>query len=121
MDPANPAPVDAIEATFVDDLVAREVADALNRWFRWILQGSDGALDAFNEFGLDSTEYAWVRGEDVDWEFGPHARTVDHDVRISIETTDTYRALSGLLRKLGAVKVRVLREPPEEASQPNEG
>jgi hypothetical protein len=110
MDQADPAPVDAIEATFVDDLVAREVADALNRWFRWILGGSEGTLDAFAAFGLDSSEYGWVRNEDVDWEFGPHARAVDRDVRISIETTDTYRALSGLLRKLGAVKVRVLRE-----------
>ncbi len=114
MDPAIPAPVDAIEATFVDDLVAREVADALNRWFRWILEGSAGTLDAFGQFGLDSSEYAWVRGEDVDWEFGPHARAVDTDVRISIETTDTYRALSGLLRKLGAVKVRILREESED-------
>ena len=114
MDPIEPAPVDAIEATFVDDLVAREVAEALNRWFRWVLQGSDGTPDAFDEFGVDSSEYAWVRGEDVDWEFGPHARAIDVDVRISIETADTYRAVSGLLRKLGAVKVRILREDTEE-------
>lgn len=102
-------PVDTIRAGFVDELVAQEAASALNRWFGWILQpGDDPVPDVFAAFGLDSAEYAWGM-EDVDWQLGPHARAVGSDVSIVLETHDTWRRLSGLLRALGAVNVVVSR------------
>ncbi len=104
-------PVDALEARFVDDVVAREVADALNRWFRWVV-GTDpdeAPPPAFEGFGVTTADYAWRVGDDVDWEIGPHARPVGEEVRIAIQTHDTWAALSGLLRRLGALSVRVHR------------
>ncbi|MDJ0975462.1 MAG: hypothetical protein QNJ98_13440 [Planctomycetota bacterium] len=105
-------PVDAVEARFVDDLVAREVADALNRWFGWVIGGGEEEIPppAFEGFGVTTADYAWRVGEDVDWEIGPHARAVGTEVRIAIQTHDTWAALSGLLRRLGALSVRVHRE-----------
>lgn len=106
-------PVNAVEARFVDDIVAREVADALNRWFRWVIGGEDDAPPpAFEGFGVATADYAWRVGEDVDWEIGPHARALGPDVRIAIQTHDTWAALSGLLRRLGALSVRVHRDGP---------
>ncbi len=108
-------PVDAIEARFVDEVVAGEVADALNRWFRWIVSGgeADSLPPAFEEFGVPTEDYAWRLEEDVDWEFGPHARVVGTEVRISIQTHDTWARLSGLLRALGASAVRIERAAHE--------
>ncbi len=104
-------PIIEIRAPFVDDYVAREVAEALNAWFRWIVVGpSDERPDAFEPFGLDTADYAWVLGEDVDWEIGPHARALGPELRISIQTHDTHLHLSGLLRGLGALSVQFLRE-----------
>lgn len=107
----DPIPVDSIEARFVDDLVAREAADALNRWFAWVVGGEGGTPPpVFEAFGVESEDYAWVIDEDVDWEIGPHARVVGNEVRIALQTHDTWAPLSGLLRRLGALAVRVHRE-----------
>lgn len=108
----DPIPVDAIEARFVDELVAGEVADALNRWFHWVVGGEPGSEPppAFEEFGVSTDDYAWRLEEDVDWEIGPHARVVGPEVRIALQTADTWASLSGLLRKLGALSVRVRQE-----------
>ncbi|MDJ0523665.1 MAG: hypothetical protein QNJ90_16465 [Planctomycetota bacterium] len=104
------APVTEISASYVDDLVASEVAEALNTWFRWILQGSEQPVpELFEALGVDTTEYAWTLGEDVDWEIGPHARTVGPEVRIALQTQDTHTHVAGLLRRLGALAVRVIR------------
>lgn len=109
MDETNP--VTEVSAAFVDDLVASEVADALNAWFRWIVQGSElPAPEFFESLGVDSADYAWTLGEDVDWEIGPHARTLGPEVRIALQTTDTHTHVAGLLRGLGALRVRILRE-----------
>ena len=53
--------------------------------------------------------YAWQLGEDVDWQVGPHARAVELEVRISLETYDTHLHLAGLLKRLGALRVQVER------------
>ena len=104
-------PVIEIRAGFVDEVVAREVAEALNQWFRWIvLRLEDEVPEAFEPFGVETAEYAWTLGEDVDWQIGPHARTLGPEIRISIQTHDTHRHVSGLLRKLGALSVACLRE-----------
>ena len=105
-------PIDALEARFGDDVVAREVADALNRWFRCVIGNADDETPPplFEGFGVDTQDYAWRVGEDVDWEIGPHARALGSDVRIAIQTHDTWAALSGLLRRLGALSVRIHRE-----------
>jgi len=105
------SPVAEIEARFVDEVVACEARDALNAWFRWILQGSEDPQPAFFEpLGVDSAEYAWQLEEDVDWTLGPHARTLGPEVRIALSTQDTHLHLAGLLRRLGATAVRIVRE-----------
>jgi len=95
----------------VDDLVAEEVAVALNTWFRWILAGSAAPVPAaFESLGEKTADYAWSLGEDVDWEIGPHARVVGNEVRLAIETLDTHRHMAGLLKRLGARSVQVIRD-----------
>ena len=103
------APVVEVSGFFADEMVAREVADALNRWFKWILESEGGTPDVFEPLGVDSRDWAWSL-EDVDWTIGPHARAVGTEVRIAIQTQETYRGLSGLLRQLGASRAKVHRE-----------
>lgn len=103
---AAEGPIHEVGGSFADDMVAREVADALGRWLRWILGGSDGEPPAaFEPFGVATADFRWAMGEDVDWELGPHARAQGDDVRISLETHDTHFALMGLLKRLGARRV----------------
>jgi len=103
-------PVTLIRAQFVDELVAQEVAAALNTWFAWMMQGSElPPPAAFEQLGVDTETYAWKLGEDVDWQVGPHARPVELEVRISLETYDTHLLLAGLLKRLGASRVKVER------------
>lgn len=103
-------PIDHIEAIFIDDMAAQEVADALNRWFKWIVSGGDTDMPAaFEPFGVETANYAWSLDEDVDWTMGPHARAVGSQVRIAIATHDTQHHVAGLLRKLGATSVRMER------------
>ena len=104
-------PVIEIHGRFADDVVAREAADALNRWFRWILDGSEApAPEILEPLGVRTGDYAWSLDEDVDWALAPHARTLGDEVRISVETHDTWSHLAGLLRRLGARSVEVLRD-----------
>ena len=103
-------PIIEIRASFVDEIVTGEVAEALNAWFRWIVIANDDMPEAFEAFGIDTADYAWTLGEDVDWEIGPHARALGPELRISIQTHDTHLHVSGLLRKLGALSVQCLRE-----------
>ncbi|MDA1195314.1 MAG: hypothetical protein O2894_09020 [Planctomycetota bacterium] len=108
---AEDAPIVEMRAPFVDEIVAREVADALNMWFRWILTGSEDPVPAaFESLGVETTDYAWSLEDDVDWELGPHARVYATEVRISLGTHETHLHLSGLLRRLGALSVRCLRD-----------
>ncbi len=105
------SPVAEISARFDDDVLAREVADALNRWFRWILEGSEPPVpEIFDALGVATTDYAWTLAEDVDWELGPHARALGEEVRISLHTHDTHLHVSGLLRRLGCLATRVVRD-----------
>lgn len=100
-----------VSGTFADELIAREVADALNRWFAWIFDGSAAPVpELFEPLGVNTGDYAWALVDDVDWEIGPHARAVGEQVRVSVMTHDTYLRLAGLLRSLGAVRTRVVRE-----------
>jgi hypothetical protein len=108
---ADAAPVSEIAGHFADETTARQVADALNRWFRWIVEGSKAPVpEAFEPLGVDTREWAWSLAEDVDWELGPHARAAGKEVRISLHTTDTHLRVAGLLRSLGASGVRISRE-----------
>ncbi len=103
--------VTEINARFADDMVAREVATALNQWFRWILEGSQPPRPEFFEsLGVDSGEYAWTLEEDVDWELGPHARALGNEVRVALQTQDTHLYIAGLLRRLGGTSARVVRD-----------
>lgn len=109
MDEAQP--VVEVAGGFVDDIAAAEIAEVLNRWFRWILDGAHGEPPAFFEpYDVETAPYAWQLGEDVDWEVGPHARAVGDEVRIAIQTLDTHVPLLGLLRRLGARTTRAVRE-----------
>jgi hypothetical protein len=108
-------PVIEVSGRFADDVVAQEAADALNRWFRWIVEGSAAPIPPiFEPLGVESEGWAWTLGEDVDWSIGPHARALGEEVRVAVETHDTHRRLSGLLRALGARTVRVVREEDDE-------
>lgn len=108
---ASGAPVAEISARFLDEALAREVADALNRWFRWILQGSEQPVpEIFDALGVATEDYAWTLEDDVDWELGPHARALGTEVRISLHTRDTHLHVSGLLRRLGGMETRVVRD-----------
>lgn len=105
------APVAEISARYVDEFTAREVAAALNLWFRWIVKGSETPVpEVFEPFGIATADYAWVLDDDVDWELGPHARAVGDEVRISLHTHDTHLHVSGLLRKLGGESPKVVRD-----------
>jgi hypothetical protein len=105
------AAVVEISGTFADAESARAVADALNRWFRWIVDGSTPPVPpVFEMFGASSADWAWSLDEDVDWTLGPHARVAGADVRVSVHTEDTHLRLAGLLRALGGHAVRVVRE-----------
>jgi len=107
------APVTEISGHFASPERARAAADALNRWFRWIVEGSQAPMPRFFEpLGVEDEEYAWELREDVDWTLGPHARSLGDQVRISIQTHDTYIAVAGLLRRLGAVRTQVVRDEP---------
>jgi hypothetical protein len=103
-------PVVEVSGTFSDADAARAVADALNRWFRWIVDGSTRPVPpVFEMFGVPSSEWDWSLDEDVDWTLGPHARAAGADVRIAVHTRDTHLRLAGLLRTLGGRSVRVAR------------
>jgi hypothetical protein len=115
----NEGPVLEISARFTDAARAASVVTALNAWFRWIVDGSEGAIpDLFGPLGVDARDYAWSLNEDVDWTLGPHARSVGADVRIAIHTRDTHLKVAGLLRRLGGKAVKVVRDtegrPDEE-------
>jgi antibiotic biosynthesis monooxygenase (ABM) superfamily enzyme len=107
------APIVEIRARFVDEVVAREVAEALNAWFRWIVEGSPmPPPPVLESLGVETAAYAWSLGEDVDWELGPHARALGPEVRIALQTRDTHLHLSGLLRGMGALAVHLVRDQP---------
>ena len=108
-------PVTSIRAAFVDEVVAEQAAQALNEWFRWMVAGSSmPPPPAFEPLGVETAEFAWTLGEDVDWEMGPHARAVEREVRLDLETHDTHLRLMGLLKRLGALRVRALRDEDDE-------
>lgn len=106
------SPVIEVRGRFADEVVAREVADALNRWFRWISDGTPvpPVPALFEPLGVVTADYAWTLGEDVDWELGPHARALGTEVRIALETFDTHARLIGLLRALGALAATAVRD-----------
>lgn len=107
-------PVVQVRGRFVDAYVADEVAEALNRWFRWIADpDAEGIPGMFASFGVAGDAYAWRLSEDVDWEMLPHARAVELEVRVDLETHDTWTRLAGLLRKLGALSTTIERETEE--------
>ena len=111
---AEQGPVIEISGRFKDAARARAVADALNRWFRWIVDGSIEPMPGvFDEFGLDSKEYAWTLEEDVDWTLGPHARAAGEQIRVAIQTQDTHMRVAGLLRFLGGQGIQIVRDTGE--------
>lgn len=108
-------PVTEVRGRFADDVVAREAADALNRWFRWIAEGSHAPIpDLFEPLGVTTSDWAWSLVDDVDWELGPHARALGPEVVIDLETHETHTRLAGLLRALGALSARIVREATED-------
>jgi hypothetical protein len=107
------APVIEISGRFRDADRARAVAEAMNRWFRWIVDGSFEPMPSvFDDLGVPSREFSWALEEDVDWNLGPHARAVAEEVRIAIQTSETHLRVAGLLRRLGAKQIKVVRETP---------
>jgi hypothetical protein len=111
-------PVIEVSGRFADEVVAREAADALNRWFRWIVDGTLlPAPEIFEPLGVTTADWAWSLVDDVDWTMGPHARAAGGDVRIELETHETHARLVGLLRRLGALSARVVRADPAEEEE----
>lgn len=113
---SGPAVIE-ISAPFPDATRARNVAEALNRWFRWIVEGSVPPVPpVFDPMGVRSAQWCWALEEDVDWTLGPHARASGAEVRVAIHTQDTHLRLSGLLRALGASSVRFAYESSDDPS-----
>src|SRR5437773_7968201 len=113
-------PVVEISAKFPDAAAARTAADALNRWFRWIVDGSIQPMPGiFDPFGVETKEWAWTLDEDVDWTLGPHARAAGSEVRIAIQTLDTHLRVGGLLRALGGHAVKMVRDTGTERVGPD--
>jgi hypothetical protein len=109
------AAVIEVAAPFADAARAKAVAEALNRWFRWIVEGSVPPVPpVFDALGQPSADWNWALEEDVDWTLGPHARASGTEVRIAIHTRDTHLRLSGLLRSLGASSVRFAYESSDD-------
>jgi len=107
---ADDGPVIEISGRFRDGARARLVADALNRWFKWIVDGSvDPIPRLFDDLGVESREYAWTLEDDVDWTLGPHARVAGEEVRVAIHTQDTHLRVAGLLRLLGGQALKLTR------------
>ncbi|MBL9086605.1 MAG: hypothetical protein JNM10_05645 [Planctomycetia bacterium] len=104
------APVLEISGRFPDAPRAAAAVEALNRWFRWIVDGAPPPAPPFVGFDVDPAEYALSLGDDLDWELGPHARAVGPDVRIAIHTSDTHLIVAGLLRRMGALAVKIVRD-----------
>ena len=103
-------PVTQVCGRFADDVVAQSAADALNRWFRWIVDGSEAPVpELFEPLGVATADWAWTLEDDADWALGPHARAVGAEVRIDLETHETHLRLAGLLRALGAENARIER------------
>ena len=104
-------PVVEISGAYRDAAAAHAVAEALNRWFRWIIEGSVKPVPPlFEPFGADTHDFAWELDEDVDWTLGPHARVAGSEVRVSIQTHDTHLRLAGLMKTLGALAVKIVRD-----------
>lgn len=100
-------PVTLVAGRFADEVVAGEAAEALNRWFRWILDGTSRPVpEIFEELGVATADWAWELGDDVDWTLGPHAVASGAEVRVTLETHETHTRLAGLLRALGATSAR---------------
>lgn len=106
------APVIEVRGRFADEVVAREAADALNRWFRWIAEGTPTPPmpQLFEPLGVRTADWAWSQVDDVDWQLGPYARAVGPEVVIALETLDTHLRLIGLLRALGARAATAVRD-----------
>ena len=103
-------PVTQVCGRFADDVVAQSAADALNRWFRWITEGSHAPVpEIFEELGVKTSAWAWSLEDECDWALGPHARAVGADVKIDLETHDTHLRLAGLLRALGGLSAKIER------------
>lgn len=97
-----------IIGTFDSADTAAEVARALNRWFQWVMDGSDGDVpEVFEDFGIASEDYAFDRENDTDWEESPAAEARSHHVMIYAYTTETQDTLQELLESLGAFEVEV--------------
>ena len=111
------ATVIEISAPFPDAVRAKNATEALNRWFRWIVEGSVPPVPTvFEPLGATSSEWNWALEEDVDWTLGPHARASGTEVRIAIHTAETHLRLSGLLRALGAARVQFAYESSDDPS-----
>jgi hypothetical protein len=112
-------PVVEISGKFADPAKARGVADALNRWFRWIVDGSIRPMPGvFDAFGVESSEWAWTLEDDVDWTLGPHARAAGPEVRVAIQTLDTHLRMLGLMRALGGHALKVVRDSGTDGVPP---
>jgi hypothetical protein len=104
-------PVVEVAGRFPSPEAALAAAEALNRWFQWIVRGSRAPIPAaFEPLGVSTEDWAWSREEDTDWEIGPFARAAGGEARIALETRVTHLGLSRLLRALGARAVRIVHE-----------
>ena len=101
-----------IIGTFDSADTAAEVARALNSWFQWIMNDDDSDPDAFEDFGISTSEYALDRETDTDWEEAPTAEATGNHVTITAYTAETQDLLQELMETLGAFEV----ETPDEAA-----
>ena len=95
-----------IIGSFDSEDTAQEVAQALNRWFIWIMEGDPEDIpELFEDLGLSTEDYALDREGDVDWEEPPHAEPSGANVIVTATTSETIDTLQEVIAALGAYDV----------------
>jgi hypothetical protein len=70
------------------------------------MEGDVGEVPSlFEDFGVNTEDYALDRESDVDWPEVPRARVRGNKVQLTAETSETVDTLSELLEALGAYEV----------------
>lgn len=95
-----------IIGTFDSNETAAEVTRALNAWFLWIMDGAGSDIpELFEDFGLNSGDYALERDVDVDWDEQPTASAESNLVIVCADTMETQELLQEMLESLGAFEI----------------
>jgi hypothetical protein len=101
--------------TYDSEDTAHNVTRVLNAWFHWVFDGDpENVPEFFEDFGVNTEDYALDRESDIDWPEVPRAKARGNRVIVYAETSETIDTLSELLEALGAYEVTDSSESDEE-------